>query len=236
MTISSPDTLSRVPTRGKVRLSRSGAHWFDRVSGLNILLDEVKVPPERWSRAPRYVSIALTNACELRCPFCYAPKVPGRLDADLVLAWMKELEMAGCLGVGFGGGEPTAHPHFSWLCREGAQRTNMAITFTTHGHRLNADLAGKLRGSVHFVRVSVDGVGSTYERLRGRSFDSLRRCLDFVGSIAPFGLNVVVNDETVNELDAVASFAEHAGAVELLLLPEQAVAIVLESVSALLVA
>jgi hypothetical protein len=36
---------------------------FDRTSGLNILVDEISVPPENWSVAPRYVSFALTNSC-----------------------------------------------------------------------------------------------------------------------------------------------------------------------------
>jgi MoaA/NifB/PqqE/SkfB family radical SAM enzyme len=99
----------------------------------------------------------------------------------------------------------------------------MAVTFTTHGHRMTAELAEALRGSVHFVRLSMDGLGATYERLRGRSFDAFRRKVDFVSRVAPFGLNVVINDETVTELDAIASFAKESGAVEILLLPEQPV-------------
>jgi len=198
-------------------------HWFDRSSGLNVLVDEVNVPEDRWDRAPRYVSIALTNACELRCPFCYAPKVPGRLERGRVLSWMQDLDREGCLGVGFGGGEPTAHPDFAWLCTQAAVTTGLAVTFTTHGHRLDSALADALRGSVHFVRVSMDGIGETYERVRGRSFAEFRRRLQVVASFAPFGLNVVVNDETVRELDGIRSFAEDVGAAELLLLPEQPV-------------
>jgi pyruvate-formate lyase-activating enzyme len=213
----------RAHSVGKVRRSRAGVHWFDRISGLNILFDEVNVPEERWDRAPRYVSIALTNACELRCPFCYAPKVPGRLDADRVLLLMRDLDAEGCLGVGFGGGEPTAHPAFADLCTQAASTTRLAVTFTTHGHRIDSDLADALRGNVHFVRVSMDGIGPTYERLRGRSFAEFRRRLELVATIAPFGLNVVVNNETVSELDGIRAFAEDVGAVELLLLPEQPV-------------
>lgn len=208
---------------GKVRLSRAGAHWFDRSTGLNILLDEVDVPTARWSRAPRYVSVALTNACELRCPFCYAPKVPGRLDPDLVCAWAQELDDGGALGIGFGGGEPTAHPDFVDICREVALRTRLAVTFTTHGHRLTPELAVPLRGFVHFIRLSMDGVGATYEHQRGRCFADFERRVATAATICPFGLNVVVNDETVDELDAIATFAKASGATELLLLPEQPV-------------
>lgn len=205
----------------KVRLSQAGVHIFDRRTGLNILFDEVAVPPERCSPAPRYVSIALTNTCELRCAYCYAPKHRAALDVDRVVRWTVELDNAGCLGVGIGGGEPTSHPGFAQLCAEVARSTSMAVTFTTHGHRLSPDLADALRGCVHFARLSVDGVGATYERLRGRSFSALREAAGLLRSVAPIGINAVVNADTVGELDDLAVFAAEVGADELLLLPEQ---------------
>jgi MoaA/NifB/PqqE/SkfB family radical SAM enzyme len=205
----------------KIRLSRAGAHLFDRASGLNVLLDEVEVRAEEYSSAPRYVSVALTNACELRCAYCYAPKRTALLDAHRVVSWAVELDAAGCLGVGFGGGEPTSHPHFADLCAEIARSTSMAVTFTTHGHRLTPSLTDALRGSVHFARLSVDGVGVTYERLRGRPFAAVRTAAARLRSIAPIGINTVVNADTVGELDDVADFATNVGASELLLLPEQ---------------
>lgn len=70
------DALKFLPTRVKtlthsrlkVRPGPSGLHIFDRETGLNILLDEVRVPLEGWAAAPRQVSVALTNACDLSCP------------------------------------------------------------------------------------------------------------------------------------------------------------------------
>ncbi len=208
---------------GRVRLSCSGIHWFDRTTGVNVLLEEISIAPELWARAPRYVSIALTNACELECPFCYAPKTPARLEARQTLSWVEELDDAGALGVGFGGGEPLAHPKFAWLCRQTSERTGLAVSFTTHAHRITQQLAAELAGSVHFIRASMDGTGSTYEQLRGRSFNSFREKLKLIATIAPFGINVVVNDLTVTELDEMAEFATAVGASELLLLPEQPV-------------
>ncbi|GAA4100825.1 radical SAM protein [Actinomadura miaoliensis] len=205
----------------KVRLSDAGVHLFDRDSGLNVLLDEVEVLPGQVSPAPRYVSIALSNACELQCSYCYAPKHAAMLDIDRVVAWAVELDEAGCLGVGFGGGEPTAHPRFAQLCGRIAASTSMAVTFTTHGHRLTPRLADALRGSVHFARLSVDGVAATYERLRNRPFTAVRAAAALLASVAPFGINVVVNGDTVGELDDLAAFATDVGACELLLLPEQ---------------
>jgi sulfatase maturation enzyme AslB (radical SAM superfamily) len=205
----------------KVRVSEAGVHLFDRVSGLNILVDEVNVPEGQASRAPRYLSVALTNACELRCAYCYAPKHSAMLGMDRVAAWAAELDGAGCLGVGFGGGEPTSHPQFAQLCAQVAESTSMAVTFTTHGHRLTPGLADALRGSVHFARLSVDGVGATYERLRHRPFATVIAAADLLRTVAPIGINVVVNADTIGELDDLAEFAVDVGASELLLLPEQ---------------
>ncbi|WP_435178757.1 radical SAM protein [Actinacidiphila sp. bgisy145] len=207
--------------RCKVRMSASGVHLFDRVSGMNVLLDEVRVPTERFSRGPRYLSVALTNACELHCAYCYAPKHAAALDRERLQAWAVELDASGCLGVGFGGGEPTAYRRFAQLCADIAQSTSMAVTFTTHGHRLSPELVDSLRGAVHFVRLSVDGVGATYERLRGRRFAAVARAAGLLNSLAPFGINAVVNADTVGELDDLAKFAGDVGAAELLLLPEQ---------------
>ncbi|GGZ81516.1 hypothetical protein GCM10010301_63270 [Streptomyces plicatus] len=188
---------------------------------MNVLLDEVSVPAEQFSAAPRYLSVALTNACELRCHYCYAPKYVAALDKERVLEWAIELDAAGCLGVGFGGGEPTAYRSFAQLCSDITQSTSMAVTFTTHGHRLTPELVEFLRGAVHFIRLSVDGVGATYERLRGRPFEAVVRAAALLGTLAPFGINAVVNGDTVGELDELAEFADKAGASELLLLPEQ---------------
>ncbi|MCO6457746.1 MAG: radical SAM protein [Pirellulaceae bacterium] len=205
----------------KVRLGPAGLHLFDRASGINILVDEVSIPPEMWAIGPRNVSIALTNTCDLDCPYCYAPKQPASLQRDRLLQWLTDLDANGTLGVGFGGGEPTQYPQFSDLCRRVSSCTSLAVTFTTHGHRIDDALADKLRGHVHFIRLSMDGVGRTYETLRRRSFKAFLNSIRRVRGISPFGINYVVNSMTLNDLDRAAALAADAGAAEFLLLPEQ---------------
>jgi MoaA/NifB/PqqE/SkfB family radical SAM enzyme len=211
-------------TSVKLRGDSQGVHIFNRNSGLNILLDEVIPPSDTWATAPRYVSIALTNACELQCPFCYAPKTSARLDPDQVVSWVEELDADGCLGVGFGGGEPTAHPRFPEICARTALSTSVAVTLTTHGHRFTDALAQELRGSVHFIRVSVDAIDEHYERIRGRSFDALRERIGVIAGLSPFGINMVVGDDTIAGINAVATFAAEVEAAELLLIPQHATA------------
>lgn len=207
----------------KVRLGPSGLHLFCRETGDHILLDEVNVPPGLWSQAPRHVSVAVTNACDLSCHYCYAPKHNGTIDFDLLNQWLMELDASGCLAVGFGGGEPTLYPSFPALCRAVFENTGLAVTFTTHAHYMTEDLAKKLHGCVHFIRVSMDGVETTYERLRGRSFKAFLNAVNMVRGIARFGVNFVVNRDTLPELDAAVELAFNMGAVEFLLLPQSPV-------------
>ncbi|MDF3300098.1 radical SAM protein [Streptomyces tropicalis] len=205
----------------KRRVGPDGIHLFDRRTGLNVLFDEVDVPETQWTRAPRQVSIALTNACDLACPFCYAPKAAAMLDADRLCAWADELNAEGCLGIGFGGGEPTLYRRLPQVCRHVAEHTSLAVTMTTHAHRFTPRLIDALAGAVNFVRVSVDGVGPIYEELRGRPFVELVQRLTWIGRAFRFGLNCVVNLRTLPDLDAVSDLAATTGAEELLLLPER---------------
>ncbi|MBK8972114.1 MAG: radical SAM protein [Hahellaceae bacterium] len=207
----------------KLRRGPDGYHFFDRMSGMNFLLDEAIPAPETWSQSPRQISIALTNQCDLSCPHCYAPKTKAKLDSSQIKLWMTELDQHGCFGVGFGGGEPTLHPDLLEICDYGHLNTNLAITMTTHGHHLTDNLLSNLSGKVNFVRVSMDGVGKTYEAIRNRPFDRLLSILNKLGGYMPYGINFVVNQQTIPDIAEAALIAEDLGASDLLLLPEEAV-------------
>jgi len=205
----------------KVRIGPAGLHFFNRTTGINILVDEIKPPSNTWSAAPRHVSVALTNSCDLSCSHCYAPKNPAVLDFDRLVVWLVDLDANGCIGVGFGGGEPTLYPRLIELCSRTERTTNLAITMTTHAHRLNDQLLNELAGNLHFVRVSMDGVGLTYESIRRRPFNALLERITALGRVVRFGINFVVNSKTVADLDAAVQLAADLGASEFLLLPEE---------------
>jgi MoaA/NifB/PqqE/SkfB family radical SAM enzyme len=206
----------------KIRLGPDGIHIFDRNSGANILLDEIVPPKCRWTFSPRQVSIALTNACDLECTHCYASKAPATLSFESVKQWMLELDRTGCFGVGFGGGEPMLYPKIQELCQFGRANTNLAITMTSHGHRLSASLVDTLKSSINFLRISMDGVHRNYENIRGRPFPALLEKLKLIKGEIPFGINYVVNELTVDDLAKAAEIAEEFQAREFLLLPEVA--------------
>jgi len=206
-----------------MRAGPDGILLFNRDTGVHILIDEVEVPQNLWSMAPRHVSIALTNACDLNCPHCFAPKHPAVLTMDRLIPWLDELDANGCMGVGFGGGEPTLYRDLPHVCRYVTKNTGMAVTFTTHGHHIDERLAAALKENVHFIRVSMDGIGATYEKIRKRPFSSLLRKFALIREIAPFGINYLVNHMTFPEIDAAIKLAAEVGASEFLLIPEMPV-------------
>jgi sulfatase maturation enzyme AslB (radical SAM superfamily) len=213
---------TNVPSTLKVRFGAAGLHLFNRNTGVNLLVDEISLPPSMWSTAPRQVSIALTNACDLVCPHCYAPKNPAVLNFERLTRWLTDLDANGCVGVGFGGGEPTLYPRLAELCSYAAEKTGLAVTMTTHAHCLSDRLLEDLSGNVHFIRVSMDGVDATYESIRGKSFASLIQRIKALSKIVSFGINFVVNSKTIDELDTAIELAEKFGCSEFLLLPEEA--------------
>ena len=127
------------PDDWKLRGGLAGLLLFNRNTGLNVLIDEIRVPTALHSRAPRQVSIALTNRCDLACVHCYAPKSRDELRFDEVARWLDELDENGTLAVGFGGGEPTLHAEFVKLCRYAAHETRLSVSLTTHGHHIDND-------------------------------------------------------------------------------------------------
>lgn len=115
----------------KACLGPHGQSFFDRSSGLDVLLDEVEIPP---SLCPlRHVSIADTDAYDLACPYCYAPKHHATSPVDRLLAWIRELDAAKTDGLGCGWGEPTLYKHRALACSYAAENTGLAVTMTTHG-------------------------------------------------------------------------------------------------------
>lgn len=207
----------------RMRSGPSGVHFFDRESGTNILIDDCVQSQDNWSISPRQVSIALTNICNLSCAHCYAPKNNEILKLAFVKKLLSELDKQGCFGVGFGGGEPTLHPHLIEICKFAKEHTNLAITMTTHGHNFTDRLVSKLENNIHFIRVSMDGVGKTYEAIRQKPFQGLLNTISILKKISPVGINYVVNSSTVNELDRAIEIAESKNVNEFLLLPEESV-------------
>jgi MoaA/NifB/PqqE/SkfB family radical SAM enzyme len=175
---------------------------------------------DQLSAGPRTVSIALTNKCDLDCPFCYAPKEPSTLEAERVFEWCRVLDGIGTLDIAFGGGEPTLYPGLADLCHRIWNETHLGVSITSHGHHLNPQFVDRLVGGISVIRLSIDAPEPTYSRIRRRNLEHLAQHVRYLRRKIPFGINVVVNVLTLPHLDEMLSLAANWGACDLLLLPE----------------
>ena len=169
---------------------------FDRLTGTNVLItsDETK---DLKRAAPRMVQVALTNACNKTCSFCYRPlEAKSRWSFDDLMDLARACDEWGVLELAFGGGEPTLFPRFAELLHCIWDETGLCPSFTTNGLRLTKELLRDIRGAYGQLQVSVYDEDDT-----GAIIDLL------VGERARFGLNYLVTPARVRSLEAdVLSF------------------------------
>ena len=204
----------------KARREARGIHLYDRVSGLHVLLDEFPQSADAIDRGPAVLSVALTNACDLACSFCYAPKSAHALHPSDVTRWAKEFSTVGTIEVAFGGGEPTLYPQLAAICREIWSETDLGISITTHGQHLQEKLVRDLVGFVSILRVSIDGPEPYYSTIRRRPLRLTLENIQRIGGRIPIGINTVVNRQSLQHLDELMRIVLCTGAVDWLLLPE----------------
>lgn len=164
---------------------------FDRDTGTNVLIDNDKTR-DLVRAAPRMLQVAITNACDKDCAFCYRPhEAKNRWSFDDVLELAKVCDRWGVLEIAFGGGEPTLFPRFPELLRAIWTTTGMCPSFTTHGRRLTPELLRAIRGHYGQLQVSVYDEDDT---------DAIVALL--VAERARFGLNYLVTPARVRSIEA----------------------------------
>ncbi|MFA4852170.1 MAG: radical SAM protein [Bacteroidales bacterium] len=203
----------------KVRIEPDGVHCYDRVSGLHILIDEIKTNLDHYSLAPRTVSIAITDKCDFECSYCHVNLKNNFLEKDVIINYCKTLDNFGTFDIAFGGGEPTLHPDLIEICQQVWNETNLGISITTHGHHLSPDKINSLMGRISLLRFSIDGIEPIYSQLRHKPLKNLIKVLEYTNGKIPIGFNTVVNSLTIKGLDELLEFAIQYKIAELLLLP-----------------
>ncbi len=128
---------------------------FERDSGLNMLLEGEETAQLRRV-APRTLLIAVTNACDLHCPFCYRDRRSRSLwRYDSLLQFCQDADHWGVLEVAFGGGEPMLFPRWETFIRELYSSTRLAINFTTNGTHLSEAFLHAIAGCYGQIRLSL---------------------------------------------------------------------------------
>ncbi|MDD4051244.1 MAG: radical SAM protein [candidate division Zixibacteria bacterium] len=203
----------------KIRHEKEGIHYYDRRNGSHILVDEVRPQLQDLSIGPRTISIAITDDCDINCDHCHVQKGKTYLPSALIEGLCKDFDDAGTLDVALGGGEPTLHPDLIQMCRSIWENTSLGVSITTHGHRLNSTVIDSLKDYISILRISVDGIEPTYSRMRKRKLAKLSDVIAYLKGRIRFGINVVINSETIRQLDDISRLSRNWGAHEMLLLP-----------------
>ncbi len=128
---------------------------FERSTGLNVLLEGEETAGFRRA-APRTLLIAVTNACNLTCPFCYRDLESRSLwRYESLLQFCQEADGWGVLEVAFGGGEPMLFPRWQDFIRELHATTGLCLNFTTNGTLLTEGFLRGIAGRYGQIRLSL---------------------------------------------------------------------------------
>jgi MoaA/NifB/PqqE/SkfB family radical SAM enzyme len=164
---------------------------FDRDTGLNALLEGAETSHFRQI-APRCLLIAVTNACNMACDFCYRDRHARSLwSYESLLEFCRAADRWGVLEVAFGGGEPLLFPRWDDFVCELYATTRLAINFTTNGTLLNGAMLQRIAGSYGQIRLSLYADNDWPGTIRLLTESGVR-----------FGVNWLVTPADLDRIDA----------------------------------
>jgi len=176
--------------------------------------------PADWDPAaptPRLAVWEITLACDQRCIHCgsRAGKArPDELTTDECLDLIAQMKALGVGEVVLLGGEAYLRSDFTQLVRA-IREAGMACAMTTGGRSLTPKrVAALVEAGVSAVNVSIDGMRSSHDRLRGveGSWDAAFAAIDALRAAgAQVSVNTQINRLTRDELPALLERIAEAG-------------------------
>lgn len=177
--------------------------------------------------AQKVVQVHPTRWCNLRCLHCYSasgPDVFQTLELTLLRDAVTDAAAEGYNVMGVSGGEPLLYEPLPQLL-EHARRCGLRTTVTSNGILLSPRRLEALRESLDLLAISLDGVPSAHNRIRGASqaFEQMASRLQAVRqSTIPFGFIFTLTQHNLHELAWVTEFALREGASLLQIHPLEA--------------
>jgi Fe-coproporphyrin III synthase len=157
----------------------------------------------------------ITRRCNLRCVHCYSDSssrlFPGELNTEECMRVIEDLAAFGVPALLLSGGEPLIHRSFYEIA-ERARELKLRLTLSTNGTLIDSAVAARLREiGFAYVGISLDGIGPTHDKFRGRigAFNravSGFRCCRAVGQ--KVGLRLTLTRHTIADLDRILDFIE----------------------------
>ena len=160
----------------------------------------------------------ITRRCNLKCVHCYSNSearfYPGELDWEQMNRVVDDLARFQVPAVLLSGGEPMIHPKFFDLARL-IRSKGLRVTVSTNGTLIDQTAADLLKDiGVTYVGISLDGIGETHDKFRGRAgtfdkvVDAFSHC---VAAGQKVGLRLTLTKHNIQDLDRILDFIEDQG-------------------------
>ncbi len=157
----------------------------------------------------------ITRRCNLKCIHCYsdsdARDYPGELTWEQCVSVIDDLADYGVPALLLSGGEPLIHPRFFDIA-EYAHSRGLRLTLSTNGTLINTNTAARLKKlGFSYVGISLDGIGETHDKFRGRSGTFEKTMMAFRNCRAvgqKVGLRLTLSAHNIADLDGILDFIE----------------------------
>jgi radical SAM protein with 4Fe4S-binding SPASM domain len=180
---------------------------------------DAPAPPARDARFDtvdlREIDLNITNRCNLACEHCAFSSTPNdktELPVDVIAEIVHDARALGCREIHLTGGEPTLHRAFDAVLAT-VLGSGMFVRLISNGTMSNASLARYRAMGLEHILISVDGLTSTHDRIRGRA-GAYRTTMARVGEAVVAGyqvrLNAVAMRDNLEELMELFGVAETA--------------------------
>ncbi len=157
----------------------------------------------------------ITRRCNLKCIHCYsdsdAREYPGELTLDQCKDVIDDLADYGVPALLLSGGEPLIHPHFYEIAGY-ARKKGLRLTLSTNGTLIGPNAACWIKQlEFSYVGISLDGIGETHDRFRGKSgaferaIGAFRNCKSVGQKV---GLRLTLSRQNITDLDAILDLVE----------------------------
>lgn len=170
---------------------------------------------------PLRVMFELTYECNFRCPHCYIPESfrkqyrKSQLNTKQVFRVLDELKAAGCLFLGFTGGEPFTRPDILEILGY-AKKQGFQVIIYTNGSLIDTKMIQELtRINPNKVDITIPGMTeSVFESITGvpgsrRAVFKVIELLD--GQKIPLGFKSCLLQQNKKEIKAIREFARSMG-------------------------
>jgi len=163
---------------------------FEKLFAQRMITDDPQrgkaVQPDKVLPHLDYITLALSNRCNLRCKHCFVSAgepTADELQTEDWLCFFEQLQDFKLFDVILTGGEPLLYPHL-WEIIGALNAMGIAVSIFTNGLLVDEAFVERAKGAlINSLQISLDGVNAEmHERLRGQhgSFERAVRAIELL--------------------------------------------------------